>query len=97
MARMCLVPRFRIREGHFEAFLRRVCQQRDDCLEKEPGCHHFDVLVARDRPDEVLLYEIYQYAEAIKTHRPYPHHLSRSEKSRVGQEWVSTSNIGRSA
>ncbi|HEY9550179.1 MAG TPA: antibiotic biosynthesis monooxygenase family protein [Kiloniellaceae bacterium] len=70
------MPRFRIREGHFEAFLRRVCQQRDDCLEKEAGCHHFDVLVARDRPDEVLLYEIYQDAEAITTHRTYPHYLS---------------------
>src|SRR3546814_18827217 len=76
MARMCVVPRFRIREGYFEAVRRRVCQQRDDCLKIEPDCHHFDVLVTPDRRNEVLLYEIYEDAEAIATHRTYPHYLS---------------------
>jgi (4S)-4-hydroxy-5-phosphonooxypentane-2,3-dione isomerase len=76
MARMCLVPRFRIKEGHFQAFLKRVARQRDDCLAKEPGCHHFDVLVASDRPNEVLLYEIYENADAITAHRQYPHYQS---------------------
>lgn len=76
MAKMCLVPRFRIRDGHFEAFVKRVSQQRDDCLAKEPGCLHFDVLVAGNRPNEVLLYEIYENADAITAHREYPHYKS---------------------
>ena len=76
MARMCLVPRFKIRDGHFDAFLKRVARQRDDCLEKEPGCQHVDVLVTDERPNEVLLYEIYESADAIAAHREYPHYKS---------------------
>lgn len=76
MARTCLVPRFRIREGQLDAFLKRVSLQRDDCLQHEPGCRHFDVLVAPDQPNEVLLYEIYDDPEAISAHREYPHYKS---------------------
>jgi quinol monooxygenase YgiN len=79
MSRPTLVPRFTIREGQFDAFLKRVKQQRDDCLEHEPGCLHFDVLVAEDRPNQVLLYEIYRDADAIAEHRTYPHYKSFKE------------------
>lgn len=91
MAKVCLVPRFRIRHGFFDAFLERVRQQRDDCLEKEPGCLHFDVLVTSDCPDEILLYEIYENLDAISDHRNYPHYKAFKKDTETMVESVDLS------
>ena len=48
-------------------------QQQADCLEKEPGCLHFDILHT-ENPRQVVLYEIYTDAAALETHRTYPHY-----------------------
>lgn len=73
MTKVAILPVFTLKPGQRDAFLTRVRQQRDDCLEKEPGCLHFDVL-HEDGVDTVSLYEIYVDAEALQKHRTYPHY-----------------------
>jgi (4S)-4-hydroxy-5-phosphonooxypentane-2,3-dione isomerase len=92
MSRLALTASFRIKPGHLDAFVRRVLQQRADCLAFEPGCTHFDVTVPAggadtDEPD-VVLYEIYADAAAIEAHRRYPHYRTFKADT-VG--WVESS------
>jgi len=73
MSKVAIFPVFTIKEGQFDAFLKRVRQQQADCLQKEPGCLHFDILHT-GTANEVALYEVYTDAEALTTHRTYPHY-----------------------
>ena len=73
MTKVAILPVFTLKAGQREAFLARVRQQRDDCLAKEPGCLHFDIL-HEEGQDTVSLYEIYTDAEALATHRTFPHY-----------------------
>lgn len=75
MTKVAIAPVFKIHPDRYEAFLRRVIRQRDDCLANEPGCLHFDVLTVGDG-ETVMLYEIYSNDEALETHRTYPHYKS---------------------
>ena len=76
MSKIALVPLFKIRDGQMDAFLARIRQHRDNCLKLEPGCRYFDVMVDEEKPNEVLLYEVYDDAEAVTAHRQYPHFAS---------------------
>jgi quinol monooxygenase YgiN len=73
MSKVAIVPVFKIHADHYAAFIKRICQQRDDCLGTEPGCLHFDVLEAGDG-ETVMLYEVYTDEAALEAHRTYPHY-----------------------
>lgn len=74
MTKIAILPIFHIKEGHVDAFLTRIRQQRDDALsDKEPGCLHFDILLGDD-PNVITLYEIYADMAAREKHRTYPHY-----------------------
>lgn len=94
MSRLALTASFRIEPGHLDAFVRRVLQQRADCLAFEPGCTHFDVTVqaggADSHESDVVLYEIYADAAAIEAHRSYPHY--RAFKADTAG-WVESSQV----
>lgn len=75
MSKVAIAPVFKIHKDHYDAFLKRVSQQRNDCLANEPGCHYFDVLVYGDG-ETVMLYEVYSDEAALETHRTYPHYKS---------------------
>ncbi|XWN33914.1 MAG: antibiotic biosynthesis monooxygenase [Devosia sp.] len=93
MTKVAIFPVFTIREGHLEDFLSRVREQRDDCLSKEPGCLHFDILQS-ENANEVALYEIYTDAEALVTHRTYDHYARFKAAT---DPWVESLQIGRYA
>ena len=40
---------------------------------KEPGCRQFDVLFEDGNPHHVFLYEVYDDAAALDSHRQQPH------------------------
>jgi (4S)-4-hydroxy-5-phosphonooxypentane-2,3-dione isomerase len=40
---------------------------------KEPGCHQFDVMVSANQPHHVFLYEVYDNAAALESHRATEH------------------------
>ena len=58
-----------------ERFL-AMCKTNSDASRKESGVTGFDVLVARDTPDTVLLVESYRDEAAYKAHRVTPHFLA---------------------
>jgi quinol monooxygenase YgiN len=58
-----------------ERFL-AMCKTNSDASRKEPGVIGFDVLVARDTPNTVLLVESYRDEAAYKSHRVTPHFLA---------------------
>jgi (4S)-4-hydroxy-5-phosphonooxypentane-2,3-dione isomerase len=94
VSRLALTASFRIKPGHVDAFVRRVLQQRADCLAIEPGCAHFDVTVpaAGGNADshDVVLYEIYADAAAIEAHRRYPHYVAFKADTAA---WVEASHV----
>lgn len=73
MSKVAIAPVFKIHKEHYAAFIKRICQQRDDCLVNEPGCKYFDVLEAGDG-ETVMLYEVYADEAALEKHRTYPHY-----------------------
>ena len=42
-------------------------------VREEPGCRQFDVLQDLDNPNHVVLYEVYDSAEAFQAHMGMPH------------------------
>lgn len=76
MSKVAIAPVFKIHKEHYDAFLERTRQQQSDCLEKEPGCLYFDILVDPQDGETVMLYEVYSDQAALDKHRTYPHLLS---------------------
>lgn len=72
MSKVAIIPVFTLHPEHYEAFLKRVRQQRDDSLTNEPGCLYFDILT-HDNRETVTLYEVYRDAAALEKHRTYDH------------------------
>ncbi len=61
---------------HVESFRARVLRQAVDSLANEPGCGVFDVCVDPNEPNRVVLYEVYDSAEAFQDHLNSPHFKS---------------------
>lgn len=51
--------------GEFSALARGFAQE---CLENEPGCRQFDVVILETTPDSVLFYEAYDDGTAFEAH-----------------------------
>lgn len=47
---------------------------------KEDGCLHFDVVLSRDDPKKIFLYEVWIHQAALDAHVETPH------RKRVGEE-----------
>ncbi len=57
--------------------VREVLQtQAKNSLEKEPGCHHFDVCINPDDPHKFFLYELYEDEAAVKAHGETDHYAA---------------------
>ena len=59
-----------------EAFRDRVRRQAAESLDREPGCHRFDVCANPEAPERVFLYELYSDEAAFKAHLETPHFRS---------------------
>ena len=68
-----VVVEFELRAEHAAAFCARVAQQAADSLERESGCHVFDVCIEPARNDFVLLYEVYIDRAAFDAHLQSAH------------------------
>ena len=60
---------FEINPSHVDAFRVAVLQHAKNSLTQEPGCKRFDVSVDPDNPRRFFLYEVYDDAAALETHR----------------------------
>ena len=68
-----VIVEFVIHQKDAARFVERVKQQALDSLEKEPDCHVFDVCIDPERPDRVVLYEIYSDSHAFEVHLDSAH------------------------
>lgn len=59
---------FRLKSGARERFRKLVNANATASVRSENGCRRFDVTEARDEPDRVLLYEIYESQAAFEDH-----------------------------
>jgi autoinducer 2-degrading protein len=66
--------------GDFEALHAAALENAAAAIRDEPGCRRFDVLVAPDGGDKVMLYENYDDEAAFDAHRTSPHYLVFREK-----------------
>lgn len=64
---------FQIKRGQMDAFLPAMRANAATSLEREPGCHHFDVCTDANAPDDVFLYELYADADAFQAHLESAH------------------------
>ena len=73
MGKISLVVELKMKDGQRDAFVDRVRQHGEICLDQEPGCLQFDVLVPTDGSNRVFLYEVYTDQAAIEAHMATPH------------------------
>lgn len=69
MAEIAVMVRFETQPGQRERFLALVEGHAHASVAGEPGCRRFDVLLPAERDDLVLLYEVYDDAEAFEAHK----------------------------
>ncbi len=56
-----------------EAFRNRVRRQAAESLNREPGCHRFDVCANPEAPERIFLYELYSDEAAFQAHLETAH------------------------
>ncbi len=64
---------FRIQPGRVGHFMALIKDNATKSLEKEDGCRRFDVCTDPNRPDEVILYELYDSPDAFALHKASDH------------------------
>ncbi len=85
-----ILVEFTLHPQHFDNFVARVRQQASDSLEREPGCHLFDVCVDPARDNFVLLYEVYEDRAAFDAHLAADHFL---DFDATVSAWVSDKRV----
>ena len=70
---VALFVEFEIKPQLKAAFVKRVCEHRNNVLSKEKHCQQFDVLIPEEKENSICLYEVYNNAEGFKKHTETPH------------------------
>ncbi len=73
MGKISLVVDYTLKPGQRDAFVERVRRHGETCLDSEPGCLQFDILVPREDVDRVFLYEVYTDQAALDAHVATPY------------------------
>ena len=85
---------FTIAPGKLDEFERLIVENATRSVADEPGCLRFDVLRSLERPDTIVLYEVYTDAEAFEAHKRSAHYLSfdRASAPQVSAKRVIAAN-----
>ncbi len=70
---LVIIAEFEVRPDAVDRFLELAKADASQSVAKEPGCHQFDVTVAEEQANVVILYEIYDDAAAFDAHLQMPH------------------------
>ncbi len=68
MSRVAVIATIAVVAERREEAVGSLRRHRDRCLRDEPGTLTFEVLVPRDEPDKLYLYEVYASQQAFDTH-----------------------------
>lgn len=91
-ATFAIAVTFEIKPEHVDSFRRRVIQQAQDSVQKEPGCLQFDVLVDETNAGIIVLYETYIDASAFEDHRKTAHF---ADFNQTVAPWVENKQVRR--
>lgn len=80
MSKVAIFVTFNCKPGKVDEFVELVKGHANRCLEREPGCVQFDVLLPNGGGDKVMLYEVYASAAALEAHRKTDHLAMFREK-----------------
>jgi quinol monooxygenase YgiN len=70
---MVIVVELEIIPSELEAFKAAIKENGQACVREEPGCQQFNIVFEKDNPNRVMLFEIYDSAEAYAAHQATPH------------------------
>lgn len=73
MSRFAIIVEFALEDGSFDRFHSCVLENAEKSVALEAGCHRFDVLIPDDKEGRIVLYEIYEDADAFEVHQTTPH------------------------
>ncbi len=71
---LAVVVTFQIKPERIEDFMPLMRDNANASLNREAGCHQFDICTDRQRPNEVFLYELYSDSAAFDAHLQSPHY-----------------------
>jgi quinol monooxygenase YgiN len=77
-----IIVEFEIADGRVGDFKKLILENARASLADEPGCRQFDVLVPEDEPNRIVLYEIYDDADAFSAHTRSAHFKTFDAQSR---------------
>jgi len=80
MSKVAIFVTFDCKPGKVDEFVELVKGHANRCLEREPGCVQFDVLMPNGGGSKVMLYEVYASAAALEAHRKTDHLAMFREK-----------------
>ena len=81
MPAIALVVEITTQPGQRDAFLARLRQHRENVLANEPGCARFEILLAEENAEGLVLYELYRDEEALKEHDAAPYFQAYREET----------------
>jgi quinol monooxygenase YgiN len=68
MAKLAIVATIKTVPGKRDEYLKHLKAHGQRCLATEPGTLTFEILVAREEADTLMLYEVYASPEAFQAH-----------------------------
>jgi quinol monooxygenase YgiN len=72
-APMVIVVELEIVPSELEAFKTAIKENGQAAVREEPGCQQFNIVFEKDNPARVLLFEVYDNAEAFAAHQATAH------------------------
>jgi quinol monooxygenase YgiN len=82
VSRFIVIVEFTLRDGGLDRFLPHMLANARASLEREEGCHRFDVLTPDGSQDRIVLYEMYRDRAAFDAHGRTQHYLAFAEATR---------------
>ncbi|MEM7312073.1 MAG: putative quinol monooxygenase [Planctomycetota bacterium] len=86
-----ITVRFEIESEHLDEFKTLMMQQAANSLEKEAGCHQFDVCYSPDQTNVCFLYEKYTDLAAFDEHLASEHFVTFDKAVAA---WVIDKQVG---
>jgi len=73
---------FKITPDYTDSFRSAVLEQAKNSLEREDGCHQFDVCFDQQDPTRIFLYEVYTDRNIFQSHKETSHFKSFDNTTR---------------
>jgi quinol monooxygenase YgiN len=68
MAKLAIIATIKTVSGKRDEYLKHLKAHGERCLSTEPGTLKFEILLPKEEPDTLMLYEVYASPEAFQTH-----------------------------